>query len=105
MISEPALKLVLPTDFLILEALEEHGRNVATNLEYHTGKTRKNINNRLPHLEDHGLVEKIGPADKSGLYELTKMGEIAIDIQDLYSQDPDEFEEELSRRLQSEPDT
>lgn len=62
------MKLRRPTDFLILDALEETGRNVAPNLVSYTGKSRKNINLRLPVLADYDLVHKIGPADYSGLY-------------------------------------
>jgi predicted transcriptional regulator len=81
-----AMRLRRPTDFLILEALQAHGRNVATNLAEHTGKSRKNINSRLPVLADYGLVNKIGPADRSGLYELTKKGKIALMYQDKYDE-------------------
>lgn len=90
--SECEVKLVQPTDFLILEALRDHGRNVATNLEHHTGKTRKNINNRLPMLEDYGLVMKIGPAEKSGLYEITDMGVAALEHRDKYGEEGVDFE-------------
>ncbi|MFC3958232.1 winged helix-turn-helix domain-containing protein [Halovivax cerinus] len=78
------MKLRQPTDFLILEALEDEGRNVATNLASHTGKSRKNINTRLPVLEDYGLVDKIGPAKRSGLYEITPLGKSALVHQDEY---------------------
>lgn len=82
------MKLRRPTDFLILEALEEHGRNVATNLEHHTGKSRKNINTRLPMLEDYGLVEKVGPAEHSGLYEITPKGQAALEHREAYEPGP-----------------
>lgn len=85
------MKLRQPTDFLILEALEDTGRNVATNLASHTGKSRKNINTRLPVLEDYKLVEKIGPADRSGLYEITSLGKAALVYQDQYDE-VDDFE-------------
>ncbi|WP_290816795.1 winged helix-turn-helix transcriptional regulator [Halovivax sp.] len=85
------MKLRRPTDFLILDALEETGRNVATNLASHTGKSRKNINTRLPVLEDYGLVEKIGPAERSGLYEITSLGKAALVYQDQYGE-VDDFE-------------
>ncbi|RKD97317.1 winged helix-turn-helix domain-containing protein [Halopiger aswanensis] len=85
------MKLRQPTDFLILEALEDKGRNVATNLAEHTGKSRKNINTRLPVLEDYGLVEKIGPAERSGLYEITSMGKAALVYRDQYDE-VDDFE-------------
>ncbi|MFT4889637.1 MAG: DNA-binding IclR family transcriptional regulator [Halobacteriales archaeon] len=88
--NEP-VKLRRPTDFLILEALEEHGRNVATNLAHHIDKSRKNINTRLPVLEDHGLVRKIGPAERSGLYEITRRGRLALMYRDQYDS-VDDFE-------------
>ena len=80
------MRLRQPTDFLILEALQAQGRNVATNLAHHTDKSRKNINSRLPVLADYGLVEKIGPAQRSGLYEITKQGRIALMYQDKYDE-------------------
>lgn len=83
------MKLRQPTDFLILEALEEQGRNVATNLAAHTGKSRKNINTRLPVLEDYGLVRKIGPADRSGLYEISATGKAALVYRDRYDETAD----------------
>ncbi|SDQ93872.1 winged helix-turn-helix domain-containing protein [Natronobacterium texcoconense] len=86
------MKLRQPTDFLILEALEDKGRNVATNLAAHTGKSRKNINTRLPVLEDYGLVDKIGPAERSGLYEITSRGKAALVYRDQYDE-VDDFEE------------
>lgn len=75
-----------PTDFLVLEALENHGRNVAPNLAHHTGKSRKNINTRLPLLDDYGLVEKVGPSDRSGLYEITPLGRAALRHRDDYGE-------------------
>ena len=85
------MKLRQPTDFLVLEELEDKGRNVATNLAHHTGKSRKNINTRLPVLEDYGLVRKIGPAERSGLYEITPLGKAALIYQDQYDE-VDDFE-------------
>ncbi|SDK93602.1 MULTISPECIES: winged helix-turn-helix domain-containing protein [Natronorubrum] len=80
------MKLRQPTDFLVLEALEDKGRNVATNLAAHTGKSRKNINTRLPVLEDYGLVRKIGPAERSGLYEITSLGKAALVYREQYDE-------------------
>ncbi len=91
------VRLVQPTDFLILEALDEHGRNVAPNLEHHTEKSRKNINNRLPVLEDYGLVEKVGPAENSGLYEITERGLLALEHRDEYDE-VDDFGEYLDKQ-------
>lgn len=80
------MKLRRPTDFLILQGLHSHGRNVATNLAELTGKSRKNLNSRLPVLADYGLVEKVGPAETSGLYEITPLGRRALRYADRYDE-------------------
>jgi len=61
------MRLVTPTDFDILEALDDGYRNNAVNLAEILGRDRQYINTRLPALLDYGLVERIGPADNSGL--------------------------------------
>jgi len=78
------MRLRQPTDFLILEALDEAGRNVATNLESHTGKSRQNLSTRLPVLADYGLIHKIRPKERSGLYEITRKGKAALAHRDEY---------------------
>lgn len=83
------MKLRQPTDFLVLQALAEEGRNVAPNLAVRTGKSRANINTRLPVLEDYSLVTKVGPADRSGLYEITERGRYAVALRDRYGLVPD----------------
>lgn len=92
------MKLRQPTDFLVLRALSVHGRNVATNLAELTGKSRKNINTRLPVLADYGLVEKVGPSENSGLYEITKLGERALELADRYGE-----VEDFERLLEAPP--
>ena len=64
------MRLTQPTDFEILEALDRHGRNVATNLALHLDRDRAYLNTRMPHLLDHGLIEKVGPAESSGEWAL-----------------------------------
>lgn len=81
---EFTVKLRQPTDFLILEALDRHGRNVAPNLAEHIDKNRKNINTRLPVLWDYGLVEKVGPSEHSGLYEITEKGRVVVSLREDY---------------------
>lgn len=87
------MRLTQPTDFDILGALETHGRNVAANIAVHIDQNRAYVNTRLPHLQDHGLVTKIGPTANSGLYELTDRGQAALGARDEYDDvDPDRFE-------------
>jgi len=86
------MKLVDPTDFDVLEVFQE-GRNVAPNVAAELDQDRAYINTRLPQLHDHGLVEKIGPADNSGLYELTDRGRAAMRCRKQYERvDPTRFE-------------
>lgn len=94
------MKLRQPTDFLILEALHTYGRNVAPNLAAITDKSRKNINNRLPVLNDYSLVRKIGPAERSGLYELTDKGRVALRLRDEYDHSVD-FDGLVTKRLEA----
>ena len=95
------VRLRQPTDFLVLEALHSYGRNVAPNIAEITGKSRKNVNNRLPVLDDYGLVRKIGPADRSGLYEITERGRVALQLRDQYDTAAD-FDALVERRLESQ---
>lgn len=95
------VKLRQPTDFLVLEALHSFGRNVAPNLAEITGKSRKNVNNRLPVMADYGLVRRVGPAETSGLYELTDRGRVAMQLREQYD-DAEDFEALVERRLESE---
>ena len=80
------VKLQRPTDFDILRVLDEEGRNVATNISEHLERKRSYINTRLPVLEDYGLVRKIGPVDRSGLYEITELGRVAVEYQKMYDE-------------------
>jgi len=97
------MRLRQPTDFLILEALAEDGRNVAPNLAALTGKSRQNINTRLPILADYGLVTKIGPADRSGLYEITDRGRCVLAHRDVYGTVAD-FGDRIDEALESDTD-
>lgn len=91
------MRLAEPTDFQILEALEERGRNTAQNLSLLLDKDRSYVNTRLPHLAELGLVERVGPAENSGLYEITERGVVVLDNRDAYG-DPDADFDELVRR-------
>lgn len=98
------MKLRRPTDFLILEALQLYGRNVAPNIAEIIDKSRKNINTRLPVLDDYGLVEKVGPAEHSGLYELTARGVVVLELRDAYDT-ADDFDALVDQRLEEAGDS
>jgi len=78
------MRLTRPTDFDILAALSDGKRDVAVNIAERLDRDRAYINTRLPALLDYGLVERIGPADKSGLYEITVSGQRAVAHREQY---------------------
>jgi len=82
------LYLVEPTDFEILSYLAETGRNNAVNIATALDQNREYMNTRLRRLASHECVERIGPADNSGLYEITEKGEAALEHRELLN-DPD----------------
>lgn len=92
------MKLQRPTDFDVLRVLDERGRNVASNIAIHADKDRNYVNTRLPVLEDYGLVEKIGPAERSGLYEITERGRVALEYREEYGEVED-FEALIEEEL------
>jgi hypothetical protein len=94
-----AMKLQRPTDFLILNHLTEEGRNVAVNLALEIDKSRSHVNVRLPVLEDYDLVEKIGPAENSGLYQITGKGQVTAAYEDEYGKEGVDFDALVERKL------
>jgi predicted transcriptional regulator len=82
------LYLVEPTDFEILSYLLDAGRNNAVNIAVALEQNREYMNTRLRRLASHECVERIGPAENSGLYEITEKGRAALDHRELLN-DPD----------------
>ncbi|WP_135806796.1 winged helix-turn-helix domain-containing protein [Halorussus marinus] len=93
------MKLIDPTDFEILEALEENGRNTPTNIALMLDKDQGYVATRLPHLLSYDLVKRIGPAENSGLYEITDRGRRTIEHWDDYG-DPDT---DFKKLIEQEP--
>ena len=93
-----------PTDFLLLAALAETGRNVAPNLAHHTGKSPENVDARLPVLADDGLVDTVCPVERSGRSELTELGEAALTHRELYDE-VDDFEALIEGDESDDPPT
>ena len=89
----PGMKLAVPTDFDILEALSDGKRNTAVNLSHDLEKNRSYINTRLPILADYGLVDRVGPAPNSGLYEITGKGRAALRHRDRYREEGVDFDQ------------
>lgn len=96
------MKLVTPTDFEILSVLADGRRNNAVNIAHELDRNRAYINTRLPVLKDYGLVESIGPAPTSGLYEITEKGRVAAANRSVYEDDETDFEAFLDAECASE---
>jgi len=84
------MKMAVPTDFDVLEALADGKRNTAANLAYEIDRNRSYLNTRLPVLAEHGLLRRVGPAPNSGLYEITHQGRAAVELRERYD-DADDF--------------
>ena len=80
------MKIAVPTDFEVLEALSDGKRNTAANLAHELERNRSYLNTRLPVLAEHGLLERVGPAPNSGLYEITERGRMAVELRDRYGE-------------------
>jgi predicted transcriptional regulator len=94
------MRLQLPTDELILETLLD-GRNLAVNIAQEIDRSRNYINQRMGPLMDYGLVEKVGPAEDTGLYQITPKGGAVVLLSDQYAEmGTAEFEELVEQRAQ-----
>lgn len=79
-----------------MEALHSYGRNVAPNIATIADLETDLVIDRLEVLSDVELVSMIGPADESGLFEITERGRIALRLRDQYGEVPD-FEALIDR--------
>ncbi|OYR53285.1 phage repressor protein [Halorubrum sp. E3] len=93
------MRLTVPTDFEILQILSNGRRNNAINIAAHLDKNRSYINTRLPVLADYDLLDRVGPAPNSGLYEITERGRIAASHREEYEDDDIDFEALIDREL------
>ena len=93
------------TDFEILEVLANGKRNVAANVALEIDADRGYINNRFSYLLSEGLVERVGPKEFSGLYEITPKGRTVVAAKEKYRTDElDEFEQFVDAQTDSHPD-
>ncbi|MEE6210881.1 hypothetical protein U3A55_12050 [Salarchaeum sp. III] len=90
------MRLQMPTDRLILETLLE-GRNLAANIAARIDRSRNYINQRMGQLTDYGLVDKVGPVEGTGLYELTPKGGAVLVLADQYDE-ADDFDALVEKR-------
>jgi DNA-binding MarR family transcriptional regulator len=93
------MQLVEPTDFEILAFLDEQGRNNAINIAVGLERDRSYVNTRLRALAEKELIQRVGPAENSGLYELTDTGRAALELRDRYHGDDTPFEELIDHEI------
>lgn len=94
------MTLSTPIDFEILDAMEDGTRQTAPNLAVLLEYDRGYVNNRLAALERGGFLRKVGPADNSGICEISERGKLALEYEDSYSRDTaDTFRATLERQL------
>ena len=85
--SKGIVKLVVPTDFDVLEAMSDGKRQTAPNLAELTERSSRYMNNRLAALAGAGYVRRVGPSDRSKMYVITEKGQRALEHRDLYDHD------------------
>lgn len=90
-----SIRLVEPTDFLVLDALSDGQRNVAPNIAETIDQERSYINARLKVLNDTNLIQRVGPNGSSGLYRITPLGIAALHKRDAYNHSPERFEDSI----------
>ena len=88
------------TDFKILNVLASGKRNVAANVALEIDVDRGYINSRFGYLLSEDLVERVGPKERSGLYEITPKGQVAVEHKQVYFADEsDDFESFVEQQL------
>lgn len=99
--------LVLPIDQHILNVLINGRRQTPRNLAaiINSDNTRNYIGNRLRALEKRGYLFSPGPADRSGMYEITSWGRVAEYRISQYDRGyNDLFHELVIRTVETQPD-
>ena len=97
--------LVMPTDENILNVLTHGRRETPKNLAAQlTDTTRSYAGDRLRALEHRGYTHSPGPADRSGMYEITTWGRVATAHIDRYDRGYDDlFHRLVVRTTDSQP--
>lgn len=88
------------TDFKILNVLASGKRNVAANVALEIDVDRGYINSRFGYLLSEDLVERVGPKERSGLYEITLKGQVVVEHKEVYfADDSDDFESFVEQQV------
>lgn len=78
------MQLLNKTDFKVLNELMDGKRNNSANLAIILNIDRPYLNTRMRVLDDYGLVKRIGPAERSGLYEITPKGQLVVEHEEVF---------------------
>ena len=68
--------LTTPTDLEIIELLSKGDRQTPANVAAHLDRNSRYMSGRLRDLEERGYIRGAPPAERSGMYEITKLGKI-----------------------------
>ena len=68
--------LTIPTDVEIIELLSAEGRQTPANVAAHLERDSRYMSERLRELEKREYIRDAPPAERSGMYELTRLGSI-----------------------------
>lgn len=94
--ADTPVRLRRPTDFEILSYFMSGEQDRGSNAAAALGKDPGYVNNRLPELTDQGLLERVGEAERSGIYRITPLGVAAYHLRDEY--DRDDWEDLIQKR-------
>jgi DNA-binding MarR family transcriptional regulator len=90
-------RLTQPTGFQILEWFSDGRRDVASNVAHELDIDRGYLNGQLQSLSDYGLLDRVGPAERAGLYEITPKGVAALENRDVYDADREQFTDAVEK--------
>jgi predicted transcriptional regulator len=83
--------------------MSDSRRQTAPNLAEILDKKRQYMNDRLSALAGLGLVQRVGPSDRSGMYEITLKGLLVLQEEDQYSHSSaHEFSNRIENQLSGE---
>lgn len=103
---ERTSKLTLPIDQIILQELTHGYRETPRNIEPRLADqySRNYAGNRLRNLEHRGYAYSPGPAERSGMYQISSWGRIAIHRINKYVRDHDHrFHRLVERTCNTQP--
>lgn len=104
-VHDPHGTLTLPTTREILTVLADGKRQTPINVAAILDRDRNYMSQQLRDLESRGFVHDPGPAERSGMYELTDLGRIAAERIDRYVRDyHDQWLDVITRAHNTQPD-